>query len=142
MISQANISANTPMAANLVPGGGATFRAWAPLSSAVYINGTFGGSAMTGQTDNLLLAKDANSYWAGFVASAQEGDPSWAPLALAPSATHTRASCRPLRRQPQRGWQGTRPSSLGVHPPSVRDRRRIPVLRLRPARRRRQSGWL
>jgi 1,4-alpha-glucan branching enzyme len=62
MISQANISANTPMGANLVPAGGATFRAWAPLATAVYINGTFGGTSLTGQTDNLLLAKDANSY--------------------------------------------------------------------------------
>ncbi len=74
MISQANISANTPMGANLVPAGGATFRAWAPLATAVYINGTFGGSSLTGQTDNLLLAKDANGYWAGFVGAAQEGD--------------------------------------------------------------------
>jgi 1,4-alpha-glucan branching enzyme len=74
MISQANISPNTLMGANLVSGGGATFRAWAPLASAMYINGTFGGTAMTGQTNSLLLAKDTNSYWAGFVASAQEGD--------------------------------------------------------------------
>jgi len=29
MISQVNISANTAMGANLVLGGGATFRAWA-----------------------------------------------------------------------------------------------------------------
>ena len=49
MISQANISPNTPLGANLVSAGGATFRAWAPLASAVYINGTFGGAAMTGQ---------------------------------------------------------------------------------------------
>jgi 1,4-alpha-glucan branching enzyme len=74
MISQANISANTAMGANLVPGGGATFRAWAPLATAVYINGTFGGSFLTGQGGNLLLARDANGYWTGFVSSAQEGD--------------------------------------------------------------------
>jgi 1,4-alpha-glucan branching enzyme len=74
MISQANISANTAMGANLVLGGGATFRAWAPLATAVYINGTFGGSSLTGQTNNLLMAKDANGYWTGFVNSAQEGD--------------------------------------------------------------------
>jgi hypothetical protein len=47
MISQANISPNTLMGANLVAGGGATFRAWGPLASAVYINGTFGGTPMT-----------------------------------------------------------------------------------------------
>jgi 1,4-alpha-glucan branching enzyme len=75
MISQANISPNTPMGANLVAGGGATFRAWAPLANAVYINGTFGGTPMKGQTANLLLAKDANGYWTGFVSAAQEGDP-------------------------------------------------------------------
>ena len=74
MISQANISANTAMGANLVLGGGATFRAWAPLATAVYINGTLGGSSLTGQTNNLLMAKDANGYWTGFVNSAQEGD--------------------------------------------------------------------
>jgi 1,4-alpha-glucan branching enzyme len=75
MISQANISPNTPMGANLVSGGGATFRAWAPLASAVYVNGTFGGLPKTGQTDDMLLVKDANGYWTGFVAAATEGDP-------------------------------------------------------------------
>ena len=74
MISQENIAATTPMGATLVDGGGATFRAWAPRASAVYINGTFGGVARVGQTDDLLLAKDANGYWSGFVAEAQEGD--------------------------------------------------------------------
>jgi len=75
MISQVNVSAATPMGATLVDGGGATFRAWAPrASAAVYINGTFGGTARVGQTDDLLLAKDANGYWSGFVTEAQEGD--------------------------------------------------------------------
>jgi 1,4-alpha-glucan branching enzyme len=73
MISQANISPKTPMGANLVAGGGATFRAWGPLASAVYINGTFAGTPMMGPSENLLLAKDANGYWTGFVASAQPG---------------------------------------------------------------------
>ena len=73
MISQANISSSTPMGANLVSGGGATFRAWAPLATAVYINGTFGGKSTTGQTNNLLLA-NTNGYWTGFVSSAGEGD--------------------------------------------------------------------
>ena len=74
MISQANISPNTAMGANLVSGGGATFRAWTPLATAVYINGTFGGKKITGQIDSSLLAKDANGYWTGFVSAAQEGD--------------------------------------------------------------------
>ena len=63
------------MGANLVSTGGVTLRAWAPLASAVYINGTFGGTPLTGQTANLLLAKDANGYWTGLVATANEGDP-------------------------------------------------------------------
>jgi hypothetical protein len=69
MASQLNISPNTPMGATLINGGSATFRAWAPLATAVYINGTFGGSpggsVMTGQSASLLLAKDANGYWTG-----------------------------------------------------------------------------
>jgi len=36
MISQANILPTTPMGANLVDGGGATFRAWAPRPTAVF----------------------------------------------------------------------------------------------------------
>ncbi len=73
MISQANISPKTPMGANLT-GGGATFRAWAPRAKAVYLNGTFSGLAKTGQTDDLLMARDDKGYWTGFVAGAQDGD--------------------------------------------------------------------
>ncbi len=73
MISQANILPTTPMGATLV-NGGATFRAWAPRAAAVYVNGIFGGAAKTGQTADLLMAKDANGYWTGFVAGAQDGD--------------------------------------------------------------------
>ena len=58
MLSQANILPTTPMGANLMDGGGATFRLWAPLASAVYVNGTFGGTWQSGQTDDLLMAKD------------------------------------------------------------------------------------
>lgn len=79
MISQANCGAGTPMGANLVSeigvaGGGATFRAWAPRAKAVYVNGVFGGVSRVGQTPKLLMAKDANGYWSGFVDSAREGD--------------------------------------------------------------------
>jgi 1,4-alpha-glucan branching enzyme len=74
VISQTNISATTPMGATLVTGGGATFRVWAPRASAVYLNGVFSGAASTGQTDDLLLSKDANGYWAGFLSNAAEGD--------------------------------------------------------------------
>jgi 1,4-alpha-glucan branching enzyme len=75
MISQANILPTTPMGANLVDGGGATFRVWAPRATAVYVNGIFGATPHTGQTDDLLMAKDAHGYWTGFVAAAQDGDP-------------------------------------------------------------------
>jgi 1,4-alpha-glucan branching enzyme len=79
MISQANCSVNTPMGANLasgsgVAGGGATFRVWAPRATAVYLNGVFGGVARSGKDDALLMVKDANGYWSGFVADAGEGD--------------------------------------------------------------------
>jgi len=74
MISQSNILPTTPMGANLV-NGGATFRAWAPRAIAVYVNGIFGGAPKTGQTGDLLMAKDANGYWTGFIPAALDGDP-------------------------------------------------------------------
>jgi 1,4-alpha-glucan branching enzyme len=79
MISQANCSADTPMGATLLVdqgmvGPGATFRAWAPRATAVYLSGMFDGMSMTGQTDELLMVKDANGYWSGYMASAREGD--------------------------------------------------------------------
>jgi 1,4-alpha-glucan branching enzyme len=75
MISQANILPNTPLGANLVASGGATFRVWAPRATAVFVNGAFGGASKTGQTDDLLMAKDAAGYWTGFIANAADGDP-------------------------------------------------------------------
>jgi 1,4-alpha-glucan branching enzyme len=79
MISQANCTASTPMGANLVSelgiaGGGATFRAWAPRATAVYVNGVFDGVERSGQDSSLLMAQDANGYWSGFLAEAREGD--------------------------------------------------------------------
>src|ERR1700721_631838 len=74
MISQGNISTATPMGATILDAGGVTFRYWAPRASAVYLNGTFGGVPSMGQTDNLLMAKDANGYWTGFLPNALEGD--------------------------------------------------------------------
>ncbi|HUM05873.1 MAG TPA: alpha amylase C-terminal domain-containing protein [Terriglobales bacterium] len=73
MISQANITATTPMGANLVDGG-ATFRTWAPRAAAVYVNGIFGASVMTGCSEDLLMLRDANGYWTGFIAGARDGD--------------------------------------------------------------------
>ena len=74
MLSQSNISPTTPMGANLVPGGGATFRVWAPGASAVYLNGTFSGTSLNGQTDPLLMLKDPIGYWTAFLPTATEGD--------------------------------------------------------------------
>jgi 1,4-alpha-glucan branching enzyme len=74
MISQANCTAGTAMGATLVAGGGATFRAWAPRATAIYVNGVFGGVSRMGQTPDLLMAKDTDGYRSGFVAEAAEGD--------------------------------------------------------------------
>jgi len=79
MISQENCTATTPMGATLLSDqgladDGATFRAWAPRATAVYINGVFGGAEHSGEDPALLLAKDANGYWSGFVPEAREGD--------------------------------------------------------------------
>ena len=79
MISQANCTATTPMGATLLSdqgltGTGTTFRAWAPRATAVYVNGVFGGVNRSGQTADLLLTKDANGYWSGFLSDAAEGD--------------------------------------------------------------------
>jgi 1,4-alpha-glucan branching enzyme len=63
------------MGATLVPGG-ATFKAWGPSAQAVYLNGCFGGSAQwTKDTSpDLLLTRDANGYWTGFLAGVADGD--------------------------------------------------------------------
>ena len=62
------------MGATLLPNGGATFRVWAPRASSVYLNGTFDGIQLAGQTDALLMSKDASGYWTGSLPQAQEGD--------------------------------------------------------------------
>jgi 1,4-alpha-glucan branching enzyme len=55
---------------------GATFRVWAPDANAVYINGAFGGtSAFRKDADpGLLLQKNSDGRWTGFLEGAQEGD--------------------------------------------------------------------
>ncbi len=73
MISQANITPATPMGATLVAGG-ATFRIWAPRAQAVYVNGVFGGAGRNTQTNDLMMFRDQNGYWAGFLAGAADGD--------------------------------------------------------------------
>jgi 1,4-alpha-glucan branching enzyme len=75
-LPQTSIQAGTPMGVNLVPGGGATCKVWAPSAQAVYINGTFRGVALwnTNTNPDLLLTRDASGYWTGFIANAAEGD--------------------------------------------------------------------
>ena len=73
MLSQDAISAETPLGAALVPGG-ATFKVWAPLASAVYVNGAFGGAVFESQSEDRLMIKDALGFWTGFQAGALEGD--------------------------------------------------------------------
>src|SRR5215469_16726372 len=75
-LPQTNINANTPMGATLVPGGGAAFKVWGPLAQSVYLNGNFGGNARWNQDKDasLLLTKDANGFWTGFLAGVSDGD--------------------------------------------------------------------
>jgi len=74
MISQAHITADTPMGATLVEGG-ATFRVWAPRALAVYLNGSFSGISQLEQTPDQLMVNDGNGYRTGFVEGARDGDP-------------------------------------------------------------------
>jgi 1,4-alpha-glucan branching enzyme len=74
MLSQENISAITPTGTKILPGG-ASFKVWAPRTTAVYLNGSFGGVVYDQQTDDRLLSKDASGYWTGFQAGARDGDP-------------------------------------------------------------------
>ncbi len=68
--SQQHIDPNTPMGANLVPGG-CTFRVWAPRAQKVHVGGSFNNDR---HDEADLLVKDANGYWAGFVPGVQDGD--------------------------------------------------------------------
>src|SRR3954466_7696074 len=74
--SQLNITSNTPLGANLAPGG-ATFRTWAPAARQVYIalkqpTGTSPAAFLKNSGD--LLVKDANGFWTGFVPGITDGD--------------------------------------------------------------------
>src|SRR4051812_45657613 len=63
--SQLNITENTPLGANLIPGG-ATFRVWAPAAREVYLalkqqTGTSPAAFPKDAGD--LLVKDAKGFW-------------------------------------------------------------------------------
>jgi 1,4-alpha-glucan branching enzyme len=73
MLSQQNITANTPTGARL-SSGGASFKVWAPRATSVYLNGSFEGVAYDQQTPDRLLSKDAFGNWTGFQAGAADGD--------------------------------------------------------------------
>jgi len=61
------------MGANLIADG-ATFRAWAPRATAVYLNGRFGGRDAWTKDPDLLLLKDSGGYWTGFLEAVSDGD--------------------------------------------------------------------
>jgi len=73
MLSQDGIDDKTPLGATLSPGG-ATFKVWAPLAKAVYLNGIFAGVAFDKQSEARLLARDAYGFWTGFQPGARDGD--------------------------------------------------------------------
>jgi 1,4-alpha-glucan branching enzyme len=73
LISQLWITPDTPMGATLT-GGGATFRAWAPRATAVYVCGQFNGLAQWSPRPANLMLADPHGYWTGFVLGAKDGD--------------------------------------------------------------------
>ena len=80
-VTQTSVDLSIPMGANLmVEQGlvqGATFRVWAPLAQAVYLNGRFNGSDAWDRDANQGLALQrimGGGWWGGFVAGAREGD--------------------------------------------------------------------
>jgi 1,4-alpha-glucan branching enzyme len=71
--SQQNITANTLMGANLVAGG-ATFRVWAANALKVYVALGFSGDpAMEPADQSLLLVKNENGHWTGFIPGLKKG---------------------------------------------------------------------
>jgi len=68
--SQDNITAQTPMGANIVSGKGATFRVWAPAALAVYVSGDFNGWV---QDESCRLMSGGQGIWTGFIAGIDDG---------------------------------------------------------------------
>lgn len=74
--SQLHINSNTPLGANLVPGG-TTFRTWAPSALEVYVvinQTTQNPPAASLKNPSNLLVKDDNGYWGGFFSGVKDGD--------------------------------------------------------------------
>ena len=72
MLSQQNISANTPLGATVVPGG-VTFRVWAPNAQSVYLNPDVAADSSAKLTDARVMSKDGAGYWTGFEPGAADG---------------------------------------------------------------------
>lgn len=74
-VSQGHITPETPMGANLIPGG-ATFRVWVPTADAVHVAlygpGHPDASQWTPSEENQLI-RDAAGYWAGFFPGVTDG---------------------------------------------------------------------
>ena len=64
----------------LALGGSATFRSWVQLATAAYFNGAFGGLSLNGQTESLLLAKNANGYRPTLSVPLGKARANWVPL--------------------------------------------------------------
>jgi len=73
--SQQGITPNTPMGANLVPGG-ATFRVWAPQAREVYVSLPAPGEARDApfvRQPEKLLVKHGDDHWTGFFPGVGDG---------------------------------------------------------------------
>src|SRR5262249_48664303 len=65
-----NITAETPMGANLVAGG-ATFRVWAPNATAVHVRGSFNAFNIR---EEASLVRGHAGYWHGYIENVKDGD--------------------------------------------------------------------
>lgn len=71
-VTQEHISPYTSMGANLTSDG-ATFRVWAPRAQQIFLKFNANADYWTPKPD-LLLTKDQQGYWSGFVRGAKDGD--------------------------------------------------------------------
>lgn len=74
-VTQAFVGPDTPMGATLRAEGGATFRVWAPRALDVRLVGAFADGPAWDPLGENRLVRDADGYWAGYKATAREGDP-------------------------------------------------------------------
>ncbi len=78
-VSQQHLSPQTPLGANLIADG-ATFRVWAPNAIEMHVCLSESENHLNGPLDSFapseqsLLKRDENGYWAGFVRGVHDGD--------------------------------------------------------------------